>query len=189
MGTTLHFILADSFQAKGSASMNDLRSLYVVEPVVVPSTFRFAIGSAAWISDPWIFSAWQEDTPARATARKAAKTAEREASSARYKEETAKREAWVQKARQGGAQACRTLYPVNSNDTGTVKIFGSTLFASGEKLTIRVQSIREYNGAGLLVNSHSHIIGNNRTESGQPKDLFYQVGDSISEIIFVWGPC
>lgn len=189
-GTTLHFILADSFQAKGSASMTDLRSSYVVDSVIVPSTFRLATGDAARTFGPWIFSAWQEDTPERAVARKAAKATEREASSARYKEETAKREAWVQKARQGGAQACRTLYPVNSNDTRTVKIFGTTLSANGDKLTIRVQSIREYNGAGVLVNAHSHIIGNAQAESVQPKqDLFYQVGDSVTETIFVWGPC
>ncbi len=170
--------------------MNDLHSMYVVEPVVVPSTFRFAIGGAAWISAPWIFSAWQEETPERGAARKASKAAEREASSARYREETAKRDAWVQKARQVGTQACRTLYPINSNDTRTVKIFGDTLSATGDKLTIRVQSIREYSKAGLLVNAHSHIIGNNQAESGQPRqDLFYQVGDSVTETIFVWGPC
>lgn len=189
MGTTLHFILADSFQAKGPASMNDLRSLYVVERVVVvPSTFRFALGSAAWISDPWIFSAWQEDTPARAAARQVAKAAEREASSARYREQVAQRDAWAQKAKQAGTQVCCTLYPLNG--TGTVNIFGTTLSASGDKLTIRVESIREYNKAGLLMNAHSRFIGNTQAESGQARrDLFYQVGDSVSESIFVWGPC
>lgn len=185
--TTLYFILADSFQAKGPGSMKDLRSLYVAERVNVPSTFRFRIGNEAWVSEPWAFYGWQEDTQEWAAARKATKAAELEAGALQFREQMAQRKAWEVKAKQAGVQVCRTIYPLSG--TGSFKIFGTTLPANGDKLTIRIQSIREYGRGGQLIDAHSRVTGN-ALAPGQPRqDVFYQVGDTVSEAASGWDPC
>jgi hypothetical protein len=137
----------------------------------------------------------QIDSQELASAQKAAKDAERRAEARRFQEELkekkAERKTWETKAKQAGTEVCRTFYPLRTYSS--FKVFGTTLSASGERLRIQIQSIREYDKTGYLVNGHSRFVSNINAEpglSGQPrKDVFYQVGDSVSEAVSEWGPC